>query len=173
MISRVKLNYTKIFDVKYLVGIDSHVEDINRHLDIDSNDARMVVIYGLPGIGKTTIAKTIFDLIAYRFEGSSFLENVRDNSRTKDSKLQLRETLYYEILGGRTLKELGAIKRINMRMEMPQHKRILLILDDVDKLVQVKKLLGQCNWFASGSRIIITTREKKLQIGRASCRERV
>ena len=47
-------------------------------------------------------------------------------------------------------------------MERLHHKKILLILDDVDKLVQVENLLGKCNWFAFGSRIIITTREKKL-----------
>ncbi|KAL4637434.1 hypothetical protein ACB092_03G076800 [Castanea dentata] len=162
VISRVKLNYTKIFDVKYPVGIDSRVEDINLHLDIDSNDVRMLVIHGLPGIGKTTIAKSIYDLIAYHFEGSIFLENVKENSRTNDGKRQLREALYSEILGGGTLKEPGAIKRINMRMEMPQHKRILIILDDVDKLIQVTDLLGECNCFASGSRIIITTRDEKL-----------
>ena len=162
MISRVKLNYTKISDVKYPIGIDSRVEDINCLLDIDSNDVRMVVIHGLPGIGKTTIAKAIYDLIAYRFEGSNFLWNVKENSRTNEGKLQLRETLYSEIFGGRTLKELGAIKRINMRMEMPKHKTILLILDNVDKLIQVTDLLGKCNCFAPGSRIIITTRDKKL-----------
>ncbi|XP_030958058.1 TMV resistance protein N-like isoform X1 [Quercus lobata] len=162
VISRVKLNYTKISDVKYPVGIDSRVEDINCLLDIDSNDVRMVVIHGLPGIGKTTIAKAIYDLIAYRFEGSSFLENVKENSSTNDGKCRLRKALYFEILGGGTLKELGAIKRINMRMEMPQHKRILIILDDVDKLIQVTDLLGECNCFASGSRIIITTREEKV-----------
>ena len=138
------------------------MEDINLRLDIDANDVRMVVIHGLPGIGKTTIAKAIYDLIAYRFEGRSFLENVKENSRTNDGKCQLREKLYSEILGCRTLKKLGVIKRINMRMEMPQHKRILLILDDVDKLIQVIDLLGECNCFASGSRIIITTRDEKL-----------
>ena len=47
-------------------------------------------------------------------------------------------------------------------MEKLHHKRILLILDDVDKLLQVENLLGDCYWFASGSRIIITTREEKL-----------
>ncbi|XP_075658756.1 disease resistance protein RPS4B-like [Castanea sativa] len=45
---------------------------------------------------------------------------------------------------------------------MLHHKRILLILDDVDKLVQVENLLGKCDWFASGSRIIITTREENV-----------
>ena len=161
-ISSVKLNCSQVFVVKYPVGIDSHVEEISCCLDIESNDVRILVIHGLPGIGKTTIAKAIFNLIAYRFEGSSFLEDVRENSKTNDGVLHLQEALYYEILGGRNLNVHGVSKRINVIMEKLQHKKILLILDDVDKLVQVENLLGKCNWFASGSRIIITTREKKL-----------
>ena len=47
-------------------------------------------------------------------------------------------------------------------MEMFHHKRILLILDNVDKLVQIENLLGNCDWFASGSKIIITTREENV-----------
>ena len=93
-ISSAKLNCKQVFVVKYPVGIDSRVEEINWHLDIDSNDVRMLVVQGLPGIGKTTIAKAIFNLIAYQFEGSSFLENVRENTRTNDGLFQLRETLF-------------------------------------------------------------------------------
>jgi hypothetical protein len=161
-ISSAKLNCKQVFVVKYPTGIDSRVEEINWHLDIESNDVRMLVIHGLPGIGKTTIAKAIYNLIAYRFEGSSFLENVRENSRTNDGLFQLQETLYFDILGCRNLKVHGVFKRIDVIMEMLGHKRILLILDDVDKLVQVENLLGGCFQFASGSRIIITTREEKV-----------
>ncbi|XP_050259061.1 disease resistance protein RPV1-like [Quercus robur] len=125
------------------VGIDSRIAKISWRLDIESNDVRMLVIHGLPGIG------------------SSFLEDVRENSKTNDGVLQLQEALYSKILGGRNLKVHGVSKRINVIMEKLHHKRILLILDDVEKLVQVENLLGNC-WFASGSRIIITTREEKL-----------
>uniref|UniRef100_A0A2N9EF29 TIR domain-containing protein n=1 Tax=Fagus sylvatica TaxID=28930 RepID=A0A2N9EF29_FAGSY len=159
-ISNVKSNRTKVFVVKYPVGIDSRVNDINLFLDIKSNDVCMVGIYGLPGVGKTTIAKVIFNMIACRFEGSSFIENVRENSRTSDGILQLQETLYSEILGGRHLKVGSVSKRTNLIMEGLQHKRILLVLDDVEKLVHVENLLGNCDWFASGSKIIITTRNK-------------
>ncbi|KAL4637486.1 hypothetical protein ACB092_03G080600 [Castanea dentata] len=162
-ISRVKLNHTQVFVVKYPVGIDSCVEEISWRLDIESNDVRMLVIHGLPGIGKTTIAKALFNLIAYFFEGSIFLENVREKSKTNEGILQLQEAIYSEILGGGNLKAHGVFKRINVITEMLHHKRILLILDDVDKLVQVENLLGKCDWFASGSRIIITTREEKVQ----------
>ncbi|XP_050275084.1 disease resistance protein RPV1-like isoform X3 [Quercus robur] len=161
-ISSAKLNHTQVFVVKYPVGVDSRVEEISWHLDIESNDVRMFVIQGLPGIGKTTIAKAIFNLIAYRFEGSIFLEDVRETSRTNEGILQLQEAIYSEILGGGNLKAHGVFKRINVITEILRHKRILLILDDVDKLVQVENLLGKCDWFASGSRIIITTREEKV-----------
>ncbi|XP_075658746.1 disease resistance protein RPV1-like [Castanea sativa] len=157
-----KLKFSQLFVAKYLVGLDSRVEEISGCLDIESNDVRMLVIHGLPGIGKTTIAKATFNFIARHFEGRSFLENVRENSKTNDGVLKLQEELYYEISRGRNLKVHGVSKRINEIMERLHHKKILLILDDVDKVVQVENLLGKCNWFASGSRIIITTREKQL-----------
>nr|XP_023885354.1 disease resistance protein RPS6-like [Quercus suber] len=43
-----------------------------------------------------------------------------------------------------------------------RHKRILLVLDDINQLDQLKKLVGKRNWFGSGSRVIITTRDKHL-----------
>ena len=39
-------------------------------------------------------------------------------------------------------------------------KKILLILNDVDKLGQIENFLGECDWLANGSRVIITTRDK-------------
>ena len=160
-ISSAKLKRSKVFVVKYPVGIDSRVDEISCRLDIELNDVRMLVIHGLPGIGKTTIAKAIFNLIAHHFEGRSILEDVRESSKTNGGVLQLQEALYCDIFGGRNLNVHGVSKRINVIVEKLQHKKILLILDDVDELVQVENLFGPCNQFASGSRIIITTREKK------------
>ena len=39
------------------------------------------------------------------------------------------------------------------------HKKILLVLDDVNELDQLNKLVAEHNWFGPGSRIIITTRD--------------
>ncbi|XP_042962553.1 disease resistance protein Roq1-like [Carya illinoinensis] len=41
-------------------------------------------------------------------------------------------------------------------------KRVLLILDDVDELVQIEKLVGDRDWFGLESRIIVTTRDQQL-----------
>nr|XP_023891406.1 TMV resistance protein N-like [Quercus suber] len=43
-----------------------------------------------------------------------------------------------------------------------RRKKILLVLDDVNQLKQLRGLAGERNWFGLGSRIIITTRYKDL-----------
>ncbi|XP_065637594.1 uncharacterized protein LOC111990259 isoform X3 [Quercus suber] len=160
-IGRTITKQMPLFSAKYLVGIDSHVEAIKLFLDIESNDVRMVVIYGSAGVGKTTIAKAVYKNIFKHFEQSSFLENVSKKSQT-NGVIQLQETLLFQILGESNLKIHNVSKGITIIKEVLLHRKILLILDDVDKLDQIEKLLGKCDWFASGTRVIITTRDKYL-----------
>ncbi|KAG4177076.1 hypothetical protein ERO13_A11G283600v2 [Gossypium hirsutum] len=42
------------------------------------------------------------------------------------------------------------------------HKKVLVVLDDVDNLQHLKCLVGKCNWFGLGSRIVVTTRDEHL-----------
>ena len=148
---------------KYLVAIDTRVNDvINRCLDIKSNGVRIVGIFGLPGVGKTTIAKVIFNTIHYCFDGSSFLDNVSEKSRTNDGLIQLQETLCYEIFGYQNLKVGSISKGINVTIERLHRKRILIVLDNVEKLDDIEFFLENYDRFTSGSRIIITTRDKHL-----------
>jgi len=46
--------------------------------------------------------------------------------------------------------------------EKLHNKRVLLVLDNVDKLEQLKSLCGNRDWFGPGSKIIITTRDRHL-----------
>jgi hypothetical protein len=161
-VSNSKLNRMPLYVAKYRVGINPRVEAIKLLLDIESNDVRMVGIYGLGGVGKTTIAKAIYNEIFYHFEGRSFLENVRENSEKNKGIIELQENLLCQILGGSNLKVSHESRGTNMINEYLCRKKVLIILDDVDKLDQIEKLLGKCDWFASGSRIVITTRDKHL-----------
>jgi hypothetical protein len=159
-VSSVILNCTPLFVTKYPTGVDSRVEAVESLLDTKSNGVRMVGIYGLGGIGKTTIAKAVYNKIADRFEGCSFLMNVRENSRLPNGIIQLQEQLLFEILGEKDLKVVNASKGINVIKERLCHIKVLLILDDVDKLDQIENLLGNWDWLSSGSRVILTTRDK-------------
>ena len=163
MISSDKLSCAELFVAEYPVGIDNRLKDIiNRCLDIHSNSCCIVGIYGLPGVGKTTIAKAIFNTIHYNFDGSTFLENVRERSKTNDGILQLQEKLCYEISGNRNLKVGSTSRGINVRIKRLHRKKILVVLDDVEKWDEINKLLENYDWFASGSRIVITTRDRRL-----------
>ena len=70
-ISNSKLNQAPLFVAKYPVGINSRIEAMKLLLDIKANHVCMLGIYGPSGIGKTTIAKAVYNRIFYHFEGSS------------------------------------------------------------------------------------------------------
>ncbi|KAL4601304.1 hypothetical protein ACB092_11G262500 [Castanea dentata] len=149
-----------------LVGINSRMEAVAKLLAIESNDVRMVGITGLGGIGKTTIAKAIYNRFSNHFKAKSFVENVREWSKTEQGKIHLQETLLKGISEDKNLRVSTLYEgttRINRILRL---KRFLIILDDVDNADQIETLLGQCECFTSGSRIILTTRNKRLLANR-------
>ncbi|XP_050254512.1 disease resistance protein RPV1-like [Quercus robur] len=152
---------THLYIAQYTVGLDSRATEIEKLLNIESNDTRMVaLIHGFRGIGKTTIAKAVYNKIGDVFEGSFFLENVKERSQTNDGIIQLQEILLSKFLGDGNLKVDNISRGITMIMERLRHKRVLLVLDDVDEKKQIENLLGRIDWLAPGSRILITTRDK-------------
>ena len=51
---------------------------------------------------------------------------------------------------------------INILGSRLQHKKVLLVIDDVVDIKQLEYLVGKREWFGSGSRIIITSRDEHL-----------
>ena len=160
-ISSTKSNRMPLFVAKYPIGIDIRAEAVELLLNMELNDVCMVGIYGLGGIGKTTISKAVYNRISNRFEGSCFLENVRERSKINDHKIQLQEKLLCTILRD-NLKVDNVFGGTNLIKDRLQSKKVLLILDDVGDSKEVENLLGEYNWLASGSRVIITTRNKQV-----------
>ncbi|XP_050114245.1 disease resistance protein RUN1-like isoform X2 [Malus sylvestris] len=152
-----KLN-NKYFDVApYQVGIDTRVLDISNYLGIeDSYDVRVIGISGMGGIGKTTIAKAIHNRFYERFEGKSFLEKVREKKLEK-----LQKQLLFDILQTKTKVSSVAVGTALVR-ERFRRLKVLVIVDDVDDVKQVRELVGNCHFFGPGSRIIITTRNERV-----------
>ena len=159
-ISNAKLNWMPLYVAEYPVGINSRAKAIMSLLDIGLDEVCVVGMYGLPGVGKTTIAKAVYNKITKHFDGSSFLENVREKLRTNAGLIKLQKQLLNDISRDGKWKVGNSSKGITLIEETLRCKKVLLILDDVDNLTPIKNLLGKCNWFAPGSRAIITLRDR-------------
>ncbi|GAV64345.1 LRR_1 domain-containing protein/NB-ARC domain-containing protein/TIR domain-containing protein [Cephalotus follicularis] len=148
---------------KELVGMESRLQEMESYLAMELNEVRMVGICGMGGIGKTTLARVAYDVFSDQFESSSFLVNVSEVSRKRDLT-SLQEQLLSELLKDRDVDVWDVHKGINMIRERLRSKRVLLILDDVDKIEQLEGIAGKHEWFGPGSRVIITTRDEHLLI---------
>ncbi|XP_070661878.1 disease resistance protein RUN1-like isoform X4 [Malus domestica] len=151
----------KLHVAKHPIGIKSRIQDIINDLSSGgSNDVLMVGIWGMGGLGKTTTAKAIYNQIHHMFEFKSFLADVRDTS-SKHGLVYLQETLISDIL-----KQKSQIKSVDLGISMiqqvVQHRRVLIIIDDIDDRKQLDAIARSHDWFGPGSRIIMTTRNKHL-----------
>ena len=156
------LNSSYSYVHKDLVGIKSRVEEME---DLCSgmglNDVHFIGIWGMGGVGKTTLARVLYDKIHSHFDGSSFLANIREKSGN-GGLVTLQKQLLSDVLFESNIDILDAQQGINVIMNRLCCKRVLVILDDVDQLIQLEALVGRRSWFGQGSVIIMTTRDQHL-----------
>ncbi|XP_055960862.1 disease resistance protein RPV1-like [Mercurialis annua] len=144
-----------------LVGIDSPIEQILSLLCTGPDDEpHFVGIWGMGGIGKTTIAEAVFSVTSAQFDSCCFLSNVREQS--KFGLIQLRSILISELLCDenlniRMLHTLPTFVKVRLK-----RKKVMIVLDDVSEWAQLDGLIGDKSWLSPGSRVIVTSRDKEV-----------
>ncbi|VVA19479.1 PREDICTED: TMV resistance N [Prunus dulcis] len=158
-----KLSRTPLNVDRNMIGMQSRVQNINLWLQHGStDDVGILVIYGISGIGKTTIAKHVYNSNFQKFEGSSFLENIKEISQQPNGLVQIQTQLLYDILNGTEVKIHGVSQGITEIEKAISSKRVLLVLDDVDHVEQLNAVHLMKDRFCPGSKIIVTTRHRGL-----------
>ncbi|KAM1064495.1 hypothetical protein ACFX2A_029132 [Malus domestica] len=157
-----KLSRTSLSVEPKLIGIESQVEEINLWLQDGSTNVGILVVYGMSGIGKTTIAKHVYNSNFRSFEGSSFIENIRETVDRPNGLVQIQKQLLSDILNGREVKIHGVSEGLIKIESAISSRRVLLVLDDVDHMDQLDAVLKMKDRFYPGSKILITTRRERL-----------
>ncbi|KEH29087.1 disease resistance protein (TIR-NBS-LRR class) [Medicago truncatula] len=157
------LDKTELFVADHPVGLESRVRDVIQLLSRQkSKDPQLLGIWGMGGIGKTTLAKAVYNKIRHDFDAKSFLFNVRDVWKVDDDKVSLQQRLLFDICKTTKIKIDSVESGKKILQERLCSKKIFLVIDDVNKLDQLNALCGDRKWFGKGSRILITTRDDDL-----------
>ncbi|KAI9086162.1 hypothetical protein K1719_031883 [Acacia pycnantha] len=151
-------------NIEHMVGLEPRIEEVISLLSKSDQGVCMLGIHGTGGIGKTTLAKAVYNSIFNDFEGACFLLDVNEASKKFQGIVHLQQKLLSEILEERITRFGSAGEGISKIKHRLSHKRVLLVLDDVDEIEQLEQLAGGCDWFGCGSKVIITTRNKQLLI---------
>ncbi|XP_030933483.1 TMV resistance protein N-like isoform X7 [Quercus lobata] len=145
------------------IGMDSTLKEfIPLYLGFENN-VRMTGIYGMGGLGKTTLARAVYDEYRSHFEGSSFIANVREDSKTHGLR-KLQKQLLADILEDKNIHVNNVYDGVDTIKKRLCRIKVLIVIDDVDHLDQLEKLAGGHDWFGLGSWIIITTRDEHVLI---------
>lgn len=146
----------------HLVGIEKRFKQSEHLLDIGSQESRTIDIWGMGGMGKTTLALILYNPLSSKFEKCCFIENVREESE-KYGLDYLKKNLFAELLEENN--DPSVVNRLSKTRV--RRKKVLIVLDEVNDLEQLECLVGDGDRFGNGSRIIVTTRDRGMLTGRA------
>ncbi|KAM5554871.1 hypothetical protein ABKV19_023008 [Rosa sericea] len=143
-----------------LVAMDSHLHQVERLLYAAPDDVVYVGIWGMGGLGKTTIAWAVYNRISHQFDYRCFLTNVRERFR-RNGEVEMKLQFLSEIFKGIVNNFDGGYM---MWLERLRKKKIIVVLDDVSRSWEIDALLGSPmeRSFGCGSKVIVTTRDEQV-----------
>ncbi|KAE8669354.1 hypothetical protein F3Y22_tig00112249pilonHSYRG00344 [Hibiscus syriacus] len=139
-----------------LIGIDDQKETILRLIDQEKN--RVIGLWGMDGIGKTTLVDAVYNEISLEFESRCFVHNVRRQIEDK-GMFSVRNELLSKLLGNETDIDTPSIG-CPVTQERLNNIKSIVVLDNVNDPEHIN-LMG-VKYFGEGSKIIITSSDRQV-----------
>ncbi|CAI0391153.1 unnamed protein product [Linum tenue] len=168
------IDMSPIIKSENLVGMGSRILEVEQLLAMDEpDDIRIIGIWGMGGLGKTTLAKACYERIVSSTKDIKhhFIRNINQICENQHGIDGIVHELYSKVLSERNLSHEDL--DVHYIRACLSRSKVFLVLDNVETPRQLEQLLlddvfNLTRLFAAGSRIIVTTRNKKvLQNARA------
>ncbi|XP_039167785.1 disease resistance protein RUN1-like [Eucalyptus grandis] len=158
---------------KQLVGVDSHVQGIMAKLKVDYRNGQavkigdssvtVVGIFGIPGVGKTVLAKYVYNQLYHLFDACSFLGAIQAEI-DHHGILSVQNNLISDLDKGNAKKFDSSEKALLHIRKNFCTVKVLVLLDDVTNHEQLSALVGELDWLGPGSRVILTSQTQDVLI---------
>ncbi|KAL1223838.1 Disease resistance protein TAO1 [Cardamine amara subsp. amara] len=161
-ISKRLIGSTPSNDLQGLIGMGAHMEKMKELICLGSDERRTIGIWGMSGIGKTTIARVVYNQISDGFQLSVFMTFKPSYARPicsddHDVKLQLEQQLLSQLTNQEDIK----VRHLGTAQNLLMDKKVLIVLDGVDQSVQLLAM-PKARCLGPGTRVIVTTQDQKL-----------
>nr|AAK28808.1 resistance-like protein P3-A [Linum usitatissimum] len=148
-----------------LVAMGSRIFEVERLLAMDKLDDTCIIgLWEMGGVGKTTLAEACYDRVTSSNKGIKhlFVRNVNEICEKHHGVEKIVHKLYSKLLDENNIDREDL--NIGYRRERLSRSRVFVVLDNVETLEQLALgyVFNLSKVFAAGSRIIITTRNKKV-----------
>nr|GMD04738.1 TMV resistance protein N-like [Ipomoea batatas]GME21741.1 TMV resistance protein N-like [Ipomoea batatas] len=161
-----KLEAMRKEELKTIASIEYHLTRLNSLLGMESpvavsDGVLFLGIWGMNSNTTTTLMMRISNMFPDHFENVCLIQV---KSLRKRGMVSLQKQLLEKVSLNRNLNVMNVVQGMSMIKQRLCLKKVLVILEGVDSLHQLRALVGSRDWFGSGSRIIITTFDKSVLI---------
>ncbi|KAG6468862.1 putative disease resistance RPP13-like protein 1 [Zingiber officinale] len=160
------------FDKSRIVGRNKEYQSVVDHLKADSvSNLRVVVIYGLAGIGKTTLAQLIFKHFSEAISYTNFEMMIWVSLTKVYDVLEATKEIIKEITGENCSSQNFSHLQNSLK-ELVKDKKFLLVLDNFcmkESMFSWERLSIPLMEGATGSRVLITAQNSGVPRGMINC----